>query len=1134
MTDKTQKSSSFYSPNIDQAHPRLFIIENVEFDQLNHSNLQYFISSQSGSTSFKYFHLDAIETNEALFTYSQFVWEQFQILVLYEPEDKRLSIDCNCQKTKNRLCEHQYVALLLLLENDRYGAFFSESKRNLLYQIEAKKYGLTQSDSPNRFFQLSFDDGTVKVTKRVMGLIDPEAADGQVNQLIPDKSRPNPLNLSPTERGIIFSETPYSSDMHVVFFEANINLKGSIKNPIRELAPLKLLENCTDTDEMRFYAALEQMRLDNFNDNSFQDRLQVMKRMLRQSAGHQFYRNKKGQVGKFSALNLEKIEVEPNHQLQLAFEVNKKSNFFEIISFVQNSDRKKVSLNQVKLKFEFFFELNKKLYLIRDEYQLKLYQFMKLHQFRLLLHESKFAHFKENYLDKMEDSIAIHYSFVRPAKPREIADSALQTTKQKTIYLEESDGYIMMTPAVKYGRIEIPILTLRNVRDFDQDGALVTYDRDKEMENRFISVFLRQHPDFEEQLGQFDYFYLPRQEFLDSGWFINAFEEWQQLDIRVLGFKSIKNNVYSPKRMQVDLTVSSGVDWFETKVRVNFGKATADLRALQKAIRNESRFVELGNGKLGLMPDEWIQKFGTYFRSSKIVGSSIHTSKINYDVLESVLSESELSHEISSEISSLKKRVEGFDDIYPAPVPNSFKAKLRDYQKSGYNWLCHLDRFNLGGCLADDMGLGKTIQVLAFLCRQKAQKRGTSLIVMPKSILFNWQNEIQRFAPSLNAGVHHGNSRILNTKTQSDFDLILTTYGTVLSDRNKLEAIEFNYIILDESQAIKNPSSQRYKTVTALRGRNKITMTGTPIENNTFDLYAQFSFLNPGMFVNQTRFKEQYSIPIDKFKDVGRAEELQRKINPFLLRRTKRQVAKELPEKTEMVLECEMGEDQRKIYDAYLKSIRENLNDPEQRRIPGQYRVLVLQSLMKLRQICNSPALLPDEASFGSDSAKIDVLMREITAKHSRHKILVFSQFVGMLELIKSALEQENIGFTYLTGQSKNRSSLVEEFKSNEDLRVFLISLKAGGVGLNLTEADYVYIVDPWWNPAVENQAIDRCYRIGQTKKVVAVRLITPYSIEEKIVSLQKGKQELTDELIRTDASMIKTLSEEELLEIFR
>jgi SNF2 family DNA or RNA helicase len=423
--------------------------------------------------------------------------------------------------------------------------------------------------------------------------------------------------------------------------------------------------------------------------------------------------------------------------------------------------------------------------------------------------------------------------------------------------------------------------------------------------------------------------------------------------------------------------------------------------------------------------------------------------------------------------------------------------------------------------------------MIAFFLMQK-EKRGqnTNLVVVPTSLIFNWQQEVLKFAPSLKVHTIYGSDRIKAHENFDQYDVVLTSYGTLLADIHYLKAYHFNYIVLDESQAIKNPESQRYKAARLLKSRNKIVMTGTPLENNTFDLYGQLSFACPGLLGNKQHFKAHYSMPIDKFKDGKRANELQRKINPFILRRTKVQVAKELPDKTEMLIYCEMSEEQKKVYDSYAKEYRDFLTTKEEGDI-SRNSLHVLQGLTKLRQICDSPALLGDAQFYGNSSSKIDTLIEQIESKASQHKILVFSQFVGMLDLIKKELQERKIPFQYLTGQTQNRGGKVEDFQTNEEIRVFLISLKAGGTGLNLTSADYVYLVDPWWNPAVENQAIDRVYRIGQNKNVVAVRLICPDTIEEKILKLQESKKELVNDLVKTDASILKSLSKQDLIELF-
>lgn len=488
--------------------------------------------------------------------------------------------------------------------------------------------------------------------------------------------------------------------------------------------------------------------------------------------------------------------------------------------------------------------------------------------------------------------------------------------------------------------------------------------------------------------------------------------------------------------------------------------------------------------------------------------------------------------EVKDQIAFYKSRFSDFHSIQPVEIPDTLNASLREYQKEGLNWLNFLDDFGFGGCLADDMGLGKTLQIIAFILSQRKKYTfNTNLVIVPTSLIFNWQAEVEKFAPSVKILTIYGSTRVKEIDSFDSYEIILTSYGTLLSDVNFLKKYRFNYIFLDESQAIKNPDSQRYKAARLLQARNRIVLTGTPVENNTFDLFGQLSFACPGLLGSKIQFKNHYSMPIDRFQDNDRARDLQKKINPFILRRTKKQVATELPDKTEMVIYCEMGEEQRKVYNAYELEFYTYLNTRSEVDIPRQ-SLHVLQGLTKLRQICNSPSLLNDKLFYGNMSSKIDVLMEQIETKSPQHKILVFSQFVTMLDLIREELITRNIAFEYLTGQTKDRAARVENFQNNTEVRIFLISLKAGGTGLNLTEADYVYIVDPWWNPAVENQAIDRSYRIGQKKNVIAVRLICPDTIEEKIMKLQDSKRDLAEDLVKTDVSILKTLSKNDLMSL--
>lgn len=476
-----------------------------------------------------------------------------------------------------------------------------------------------------------------------------------------------------------------------------------------------------------------------------------------------------------------------------------------------------------------------------------------------------------------------------------------------------------------------------------------------------------------------------------------------------------------------------------------------------------------------------------------------------------------------------------FTEIAKTNVPKQIKATLRPYQKEGLNWLNFLDQMQWGGILADDMGLGKTLQMLTFLQQQVNKKKAPSLVVVPTTLLFNWENEIKKFAPKLKALYYYGTDREKDTKLFSNYHLVFTTYGILLRDIEILSKYKFNYAILDESQAIKNPASRRYKAANLINAQNRIALTGTPIENSTFDLFAQMSFANRGFFGGAKAFKDNYSTPIDKDGNELISSELHQIIHPFVLRRTKEKVASELPAKTEDIIYCEMETRQRKIYDAYRNEYRNQLLNKIEDDGMGKSKMMVLEALTRLRQICDSPQLLNADDVSENESIKTKEICRHITNKTGKHKILVFSQFVGMLSIIKSELKRLNIEFEYLDGKcsTKQREQSVNNFQNNDDLRVFLISLKAGGTGLNLTAADYVYIVDPWWNPAVESQAIDRCYRIGQDKKVFAYRMICKNTVEEKILQLQNKKKKVASDIIQTDENIMKKLNIEDIKSLF-
>jgi non-specific serine/threonine protein kinase len=556
---------------------------------------------------------------------------------------------------------------------------------------------------------------------------------------------------------------------------------------------------------------------------------------------------------------------------------------------------------------------------------------------------------------------------------------------------------------------------------------------------------------------------------------------------------------------------------------------------IKKALAGKQSFVQLGDGTLGILPDEWLKRYALLFkvgdgRSDKLRLSKYHMSVI--DELYENRDETELSFALDEKFERLKE----FKNIPEIAAPAEVAAILRPYQLSGFQWLSYLNDVGWGGILADDMGLGKTVQALTMLDYYKTSTGGLkAIVVCPTTLIYNWQNEVKKFTPSLTYHIHHGSARSRSAEELEKHNIIITTYGTLRSDIHLLLKIFFDYVILDESQAIKNPSSKVTKAASLLTAKNRVCMSGTPLQNNTFDIFAQMNFLNPGLLGSMEFFRNEFATPIDKFGEQEQKDHLRKLLFPFILRRTKEQVAKDLPEKTETILFCEMEKEQRKIYDAYRNSYRDKIMGTIDDQGIDRSQLTILQGLMKLRQICDSPAILNEEEKFPNHSIKLDELAREISENIGDHKALVFSQFLGMLALIKAKLKEQEIPFEYFDGSTSatDREKAIQNFQNNDEGRVFLISLKAGGVGLNLTAADYVYIVDPWWNPAVEQQAIDRTHRIGQTKNIFAYRMICIDTIEDKILQLQERKKILARELITDDNGFVKTLTKADVEYLF-
>jgi superfamily II DNA or RNA helicase len=577
---------------------------------------------------------------------------------------------------------------------------------------------------------------------------------------------------------------------------------------------------------------------------------------------------------------------------------------------------------------------------------------------------------------------------------------------------------------------------------------------------------------------------------------------------------------------RTELRVASGIDWFELQGGVEFAGETTRLPELLAALRRGESFVPLADGSLGLLPEEWLRRFAPLAASGRAEGDHLRFERAQASVLDALLT-AEPAATWDETFAGVRERLARAARIVPAAAPPGFVGELREYQRAGLGWLHLLRDLGFGGCLADDMGLGKTVQVLALLESRRTRRGdeglGPSLVVAPRSLTFNWLAEAARFAPLLRVLNHTGIERARDAAVLAGGDLVLTTYGTLRRDIETLREVEFDYVVLDEAQAIKNRDSQSAKAARQLKGRHRLALTGTPVENHLGELGSLLEFLNPGMMGASTLLRPKGN------PDEETRARLARALRPFLLRRTKGQVAAELPAKVEQTLYCELPPRQRRLYDELRDHYRSSLSARIGERGLGRTKILVLEALLRLRQAACHAALL-DRGAADEPSAKLDVLLpqlREVLAEG--HKALVFSQFTSFLALLRHHLDREGIAYAYLDGRTRDRQERVERFQSDPSCGLFLISLKAGGLGLNLTAAEYVYLLDPWWNPAVEAQAIDRAHRIGQTRRVFAYRLVARDTVEEKILALQATKRDLADAIVQADQSLLRNLTREDL-----
>ncbi|MEO6537115.1 MAG: SNF2-related protein [Ferruginibacter sp.] len=1083
-------------------------------------------------------------------------------LVIQKNDERNFDTSCMCSETMHPLCEHKTLLFLQLLNN--YGPAYFDSIRN--WNKEKNKllqiYGYSLDDDLNGKFEFIYKEG-----KPFLTLLD-SSIKRVVSQPVPVSYKPpipfiQPLQTAPVEiinqakytrLGLVFNFNeklyPYFR-IDVLQGDADDAEKKYVdKTEKLDLTKFVNTDIFTEEDKQLFQQArkLQDSEINKYlNRNSpfsgiWENIIHTdgddlpeetksliteylhpkLKRLFEEKSTNGFIFHLP--VSKsFKTANLSEVEIS-NRLISPVFKVIAKNNHFEIACMVK-LEGDIISFSENECRSSLVFLYNHVLYLWqKPEDVLQAEKFIKNGNIELS---------KTNWAEKMQKIILPLTKDYQVEFDKSLVKEIKSGSPDIKLVLQERGDYLLFQPIYSYKGFDTRPTDKETITIPDGDKILII-KRNKEAEEAFMSKMENLHSLFIRQ-AETGSLVLKGADVLRNNWFFLFVDAMKEMKVPVFGFEALKNFRFNTARPSTHIHVSSGLDWFDAKVEIEFGEQRVGISDIKKALAGKQSFVQLGDGTLGILPDEWLKKYALLFKVGDGRTDKLRLSKYHMSVIDD-LYENRNEEEMSFALDEKYERLREFKNIPEIAPPAELEHILRPYQVAGYQWLSYLNDVGWGGILADDMGLGKTVQALSMLDYFKNTYNGLkAIVVCPTTLIYNWQNEVKKFTPSLTYHIHHGNTRSRNGEELQQHNIIITTYGTLRSDIHMLLKINFDYVILDESQAIKNPSSKVTKAASLLNAKNRLCMSGTPLQNNTFDIFAQMNFLNPGLLGSMEFFRNEFATPIDKFGEQEQKDHLRKLLYPFILRRTKEQVAKDLPEKTETILFCEMEKEQRKIYDAYRNSYRDKILGTIDEQGIDRSQLTILQGLMKLRQICDSPAILNEEEKYPNHSIKLDELAREIAENIGEHKALIFSQFLGMLALIREKLKEQGIVYEYFDGSTSapDREKAIQNFQANDDCRVFLISLKAGGVGLNLTAADYVYIVDPWWNPAVEQQAIDRTHRIGQTKNIFAYRMICIDTIEDKILQLQERKKILARELISDDTGFVKSLSKADVEYLF-
>ncbi|MCC7029470.1 MAG: SNF2 helicase associated domain-containing protein [Chitinophagaceae bacterium] len=1073
-------------------------------------------------------------------------------LILKRNDDKTFDTSCNCSETRHPLCKHKIVLFLQLLNN--HGPQYFDSIRNWDNQKNKllSLYGYSLTDDLKGKFEFYYQDEKpfLKVLdptiKKVSAIVKPEPVEVVV-QAATEKSDVK------KRLGVVVNmqeeDYPFFS---IDLIEGELQPEGNaFAGNISKVDISKFIEPenyiTGDRELLPIIRKLQKVEINRFiaknspfgdiwenivhtNTEWTQESKDLLYEYLQPKLSRLFssmgtrspiYVLPKGKP--YKTASLYKID-EVHMAVSTAFRVEKtKAHIALNIHF--NIDDTEYNVSKNELGNSILFLIEKKLFLLQKAQNASI--LASLHNMQTIAHENWSSVLQEKIIP-LSKSFDVKFG-------KGLVEYKDTFVPKPSIYLSEQGSYFILKPMFEYDNARVEWNQELSLYS-NQDGKVVIIKRNTDYETDFVNMIQSLHTNLKKPEYE-THFAIHSKHALQKNWFFLFFDKMKEEKIELLGYESLKNFKIHKSKPSTKVFISSNLDWFDTEVEIDYEGQKASLQDIQSALSKKLNYVSLGDGTFGLLPEEWLAKFSLLFKMAETDGNKLKVSKYNFSVIDELhdmIDDEDIKNELNEKKENLlAQHPENFQQV---PIPEELNAELRPYQVAGFQWLTYLDKIKWGGLLADDMGLGKTIQTLTFLQYFKNTNGHLSaLVVCPTTLLFNWENEINKFTPDLTYLIHHGPNRTATLESMSKYNIIISTYGTLRSDILMLQKMALDYVVLDESQTIKNPTSKVAKAAQLLNTQNRIALSGTPMQNNTFDIYSQMNFLNPGMLGSKDFFKEQFAKPVDKFQDVESKQHLRKLIYPFLLRRTKEQVAQDLPDKTEVTLYCEMGKEQRTIYDMYKNMYRAQILGTIENQGIEKSQFAILQGLMKLRQICDSPAILKDETKYENHSAKLDELVREMEENIGDHKVLIFSQFLGMLALIREKLTKSEIRYQYFDGSytAVQRETAIRDFQDNPECRAFLISLKAGGMGLNLTAADYVYIVDPWWNPAVEQQAIDRTHRIGQTKNIFAYRLICKDTVEEKIMILKDKKNTLVKDIVSDDTQMIKQLTKEDVNYLF-